>query len=88
MRSVLNRAGLTTEDGTPLVWWCQRPGQSDASAWFRAFSDALSLPDTELNTTQVASSIANEIYKASECVAEDRNERKRLVRLGAARFGD
>jgi N-acetylglucosaminyldiphosphoundecaprenol N-acetyl-beta-D-mannosaminyltransferase len=30
MRSVLNRAGLTTEDGMPLVWWCQRSGYPDA----------------------------------------------------------
>jgi N-acetylglucosaminyldiphosphoundecaprenol N-acetyl-beta-D-mannosaminyltransferase len=31
MRSTLNRAGLTTEDGMPLVWWCQRSGYPDAS---------------------------------------------------------
>jgi N-acetylglucosaminyldiphosphoundecaprenol N-acetyl-beta-D-mannosaminyltransferase len=30
MRSVLNRAGLTTEDGMPLVWWCQRSGYPNA----------------------------------------------------------
>src|SRR6516165_4133228 len=30
MRSTLNRAGLTTEDGMPLVWWCQRSGYPDA----------------------------------------------------------
>ena len=30
MRSVLNRAGLTTEDGMPLVWWCRRSGYPDA----------------------------------------------------------
>jgi N-acetylglucosaminyldiphosphoundecaprenol N-acetyl-beta-D-mannosaminyltransferase len=30
MRSVLNRAGLTTEDGMPLVWWCRRLGYPDA----------------------------------------------------------
>jgi N-acetylglucosaminyldiphosphoundecaprenol N-acetyl-beta-D-mannosaminyltransferase len=30
MRSALNRAGLTTEDGMPLVWWCQRSGYPDA----------------------------------------------------------
>ena len=30
MRGVLNRAGLTTEDGMPLVWWCQRSGYPDA----------------------------------------------------------
>jgi len=30
MRSDLNRAGLTTEDGMPLVWWCQSSGYSDA----------------------------------------------------------
>jgi N-acetylglucosaminyldiphosphoundecaprenol N-acetyl-beta-D-mannosaminyltransferase len=31
IRSALNRAGLTTEDGMPLVWWCQRAGYPDAS---------------------------------------------------------
>jgi N-acetylglucosaminyldiphosphoundecaprenol N-acetyl-beta-D-mannosaminyltransferase len=31
MRSALNRAGLTTEDGMPLVWWCRRSGYPDAS---------------------------------------------------------
>jgi N-acetylglucosaminyldiphosphoundecaprenol N-acetyl-beta-D-mannosaminyltransferase len=31
VRSALNRSGLTTEDGMPLVWWCQRSGYSDAS---------------------------------------------------------
>jgi N-acetylglucosaminyldiphosphoundecaprenol N-acetyl-beta-D-mannosaminyltransferase len=30
IRSALNQAGLTTEDGMPLVWWCQRSGYSDA----------------------------------------------------------
>jgi N-acetylglucosaminyldiphosphoundecaprenol N-acetyl-beta-D-mannosaminyltransferase len=30
MRSVLNRAGLTTEDGMPLVWWCRLSGYRDA----------------------------------------------------------
>ena len=30
MRSVLTRAGLTTEDGMPLVWWCRRSGYPDA----------------------------------------------------------
>lgn len=30
IRSALNRSGLTTEDGMPLVWWCQRSGYSDA----------------------------------------------------------
>ena len=30
VRSALNRAGLTTEDGMPLVWWCQRSGHWDA----------------------------------------------------------
>jgi len=29
-RSALNRAGLTTEDGMPLVWWCRRAGFSGA----------------------------------------------------------
>jgi N-acetylglucosaminyldiphosphoundecaprenol N-acetyl-beta-D-mannosaminyltransferase len=31
IRSALNRAGLTTEDGMPLVWWCRGSGYSDAS---------------------------------------------------------
>ena len=31
IRSALNRSGLTTEDGMPLVWWCQRSGYSDAA---------------------------------------------------------
>src|SRR5215472_11790712 len=26
IRSALNRSGLTTEDGMPLVWWCRRRG--------------------------------------------------------------
>jgi len=30
IRSALNRSGLTTEDGMPLVWWCRRAGCSDA----------------------------------------------------------
>jgi len=30
VRSALNRAGLATEDGMPLVWWCQRSGFRDA----------------------------------------------------------
>lgn len=30
IRSALNRSGLTTEDGMPLVWWCQRSGYSNA----------------------------------------------------------
>src|SRR5580693_9363197 len=30
IRRVLNRSGLTTEDGMPLVWWCQRSGYSAA----------------------------------------------------------
>ena len=25
IRGALNRSGLTTKDGMPLVWWCQRP---------------------------------------------------------------
>jgi N-acetylglucosaminyldiphosphoundecaprenol N-acetyl-beta-D-mannosaminyltransferase len=29
-RSAFNRAGLTTEDGIPVVWWCQRSGFPDA----------------------------------------------------------
>jgi N-acetylglucosaminyldiphosphoundecaprenol N-acetyl-beta-D-mannosaminyltransferase len=31
IRSALNQSGLTTEDGMPLVWWCQRSGYPDAS---------------------------------------------------------
>jgi N-acetylglucosaminyldiphosphoundecaprenol N-acetyl-beta-D-mannosaminyltransferase len=30
IRRILNRSGLTTEDGMPLVWWCQRSGYSSA----------------------------------------------------------
>lgn len=30
IRSALNRSGLTTEDGMPLVWWCQRGGYPNA----------------------------------------------------------
>jgi N-acetylglucosaminyldiphosphoundecaprenol N-acetyl-beta-D-mannosaminyltransferase len=30
LRSALNRSGLTTEDGMPLVWWCRRRGYPDA----------------------------------------------------------
>jgi N-acetylglucosaminyldiphosphoundecaprenol N-acetyl-beta-D-mannosaminyltransferase len=30
IRSALNRSGLTTEDGMPLVWWCRRSGYSSA----------------------------------------------------------
>jgi N-acetylglucosaminyldiphosphoundecaprenol N-acetyl-beta-D-mannosaminyltransferase len=30
VRCALNRAGLTTEDGMPLVWWCRRAGFSGA----------------------------------------------------------
>lgn len=30
IRSALNRSGLTTEDGMPLVWWCQRSGYFNA----------------------------------------------------------
>jgi N-acetylglucosaminyldiphosphoundecaprenol N-acetyl-beta-D-mannosaminyltransferase len=30
IRSALNRSGLTTEDGMPLVWWCKRSGYSNA----------------------------------------------------------
>jgi N-acetylglucosaminyldiphosphoundecaprenol N-acetyl-beta-D-mannosaminyltransferase len=30
IRSALNRSGLTTEDGMPLVWWCLGSGYSDA----------------------------------------------------------
>lgn len=29
-RSAFNRAGLTTEDGMPIVWWCRRSGFPDA----------------------------------------------------------
>jgi N-acetylglucosaminyldiphosphoundecaprenol N-acetyl-beta-D-mannosaminyltransferase len=31
IRSALNKSGLTTEDGMPLVWWCQLAGHVDAS---------------------------------------------------------
>jgi N-acetylglucosaminyldiphosphoundecaprenol N-acetyl-beta-D-mannosaminyltransferase len=31
VRSALNRAGLATEDGVPLVWWCRHSGFADAS---------------------------------------------------------
>jgi N-acetylglucosaminyldiphosphoundecaprenol N-acetyl-beta-D-mannosaminyltransferase len=30
IKNALNRSGLTTEDGMPLVWWCQRSGYSTA----------------------------------------------------------
>jgi N-acetylglucosaminyldiphosphoundecaprenol N-acetyl-beta-D-mannosaminyltransferase len=30
IRSALNRSGLTTEDGMPLVWWCRRSGYFNA----------------------------------------------------------
>lgn len=30
IRNALNRSGLTTEDGMPLVWWCQRSGYANA----------------------------------------------------------
>lgn len=30
VRSALNRSGLSTEDGMPLVWWCQRSGYPTA----------------------------------------------------------
>jgi N-acetylglucosaminyldiphosphoundecaprenol N-acetyl-beta-D-mannosaminyltransferase len=30
IRSALNQAGLTTEDGMPLVWWCRAAGYSTA----------------------------------------------------------
>jgi N-acetylglucosaminyldiphosphoundecaprenol N-acetyl-beta-D-mannosaminyltransferase len=30
VRSALNGAGLATEDGMPLVWWCQRAGFAQA----------------------------------------------------------
>jgi N-acetylglucosaminyldiphosphoundecaprenol N-acetyl-beta-D-mannosaminyltransferase len=30
IRTALNRSGLTTEDGMPLVWWCQRSGYFNA----------------------------------------------------------
>ena len=30
IRNALNRSGLTTEDGMPLVWWCRRAGYLDA----------------------------------------------------------
>jgi N-acetylglucosaminyldiphosphoundecaprenol N-acetyl-beta-D-mannosaminyltransferase len=29
-RSAFNRAGLVTEDGMPVVWWCQRAGFPEA----------------------------------------------------------
>jgi N-acetylglucosaminyldiphosphoundecaprenol N-acetyl-beta-D-mannosaminyltransferase len=31
IRSALNRAGLASEDGMPLVWWCRRAGFAQAS---------------------------------------------------------
>jgi N-acetylglucosaminyldiphosphoundecaprenol N-acetyl-beta-D-mannosaminyltransferase len=31
IRSALNRAGLATEDGMPIVWWCHRVGFTGAS---------------------------------------------------------
>jgi N-acetylglucosaminyldiphosphoundecaprenol N-acetyl-beta-D-mannosaminyltransferase len=31
VRSALNRAGLATEDGMPLVWWCRRAGFPQAA---------------------------------------------------------
>ena len=30
IRTAMNRSGLTTEDGMPLVWWCQRSGYFNA----------------------------------------------------------
>lgn len=30
IRSAINRCGLATEDGMPLVWWCRRAGFADA----------------------------------------------------------
>jgi len=30
IRRALNRSGLSTEDGMPLVWWCRRAGYSSA----------------------------------------------------------
>ena len=30
IRSALNRSGLATEDGMPLVWWCRHSGQGRA----------------------------------------------------------
>jgi len=30
VRNALNRAGLTTEDGMPLVWWCRAAGYKSA----------------------------------------------------------
>jgi len=30
VRCAVNRAGLATEDGMPLVWWCRRSGFADA----------------------------------------------------------
>ena len=31
IRSALNRSGLATEDGMPVVWWCRRAGFAGAS---------------------------------------------------------
>jgi N-acetylglucosaminyldiphosphoundecaprenol N-acetyl-beta-D-mannosaminyltransferase len=31
VRKALNGAGLTTEDGMPLVWWCRRAGNPEAA---------------------------------------------------------
>jgi N-acetylglucosaminyldiphosphoundecaprenol N-acetyl-beta-D-mannosaminyltransferase len=31
VRKALNRAGLTTADGMPLVWWCRRAGHPQAA---------------------------------------------------------
>ena len=31
VREALNGAGLTTEDGMPLVWWCRRAGNPEAA---------------------------------------------------------
>jgi N-acetylglucosaminyldiphosphoundecaprenol N-acetyl-beta-D-mannosaminyltransferase len=30
VRSALNRAGMATEDGMPLVWWCRHAGHAQA----------------------------------------------------------
>jgi N-acetylglucosaminyldiphosphoundecaprenol N-acetyl-beta-D-mannosaminyltransferase len=30
IRNIINRAGLATEDGMPLVWWCRRAGFTQA----------------------------------------------------------
>jgi N-acetylglucosaminyldiphosphoundecaprenol N-acetyl-beta-D-mannosaminyltransferase len=30
IRDIINRAGLATEDGMPLVWWCRRAGFAQA----------------------------------------------------------